>query len=123
MRLHFPALLRNLCLLTVLAVLVTMATRPLQAVKFPKLKKSSQVMSEQTFVGKIKSIDFKKRVMMLTTTEGNQEETFDYKKNVRITSAHKAGELKVKELKPGMLVTLYIKNEKSSSVVYEVLIM
>jgi hypothetical protein len=88
-----------------------------------KKKKGESQKSDHTFVGKIKSIDAKNRILVLTTTEGDQEETFNYKKGVRITSAHKTGELKISELVAGMLVTLYIKSSKSSSEVYEILLM
>jgi|GEM_PF-4183648 len=86
-------------------------------------KKKQSQKNEQTFVGKIKSVDVKNRVLVLTTTEGDQEETFNYKKGVRITSVHKAGGLKVTDLVAGMLVTLYMKSSKSSSEVYEILVM
>jgi hypothetical protein len=88
-----------------------------------KKKKGESQKSDHTFVGKIKSINTKSRTLVLTTTEGEQEETFNYKKGVRITSVHKTGELKVSELAAGMLVTLYIKSSKSSSEVYEILLM
>jgi hypothetical protein len=92
--------------------------------KIPGVKKKKETQKkEHTFVGKIKSIDIKNRVLVLTTTEGDQEETFNYKKGVRITSAHKAGDLKVSDLTAGMLVTLYMKSSKSSSEVYEILLM
>jgi hypothetical protein len=92
--------------------------------KIPVVKKKKESQKkEHTFVGKIKSIDVKKRVLVLTTTEGDQEEAFNYKKGVRITSAHKAGNLKVSDLTAGMLLTLYIKSSNSSSEVYEILIM
>lgn len=88
-----------------------------------KKKKGESQKSDHTFVGKVKSIDTKSRTLVLTTTEGEQEETFNYKKGVRITSVHKTGELKISELAVGMLVTLYIKSSKSSSEVYEILLM
>lgn len=88
-----------------------------------KKKKGESQKSERTFVGKIKSIDTKNRILVLTTTEGDQEESFNYKKGVQITSAHKTGGLKISELAVGMLVTLYIKTSKSSSEVYEILLM
>lgn len=91
--------------------------------KVPVVQKKQGQKNEQTFVGKIKSVDAKNRVLVLTTTEGDQEETFSYKKGVRITSAHKGGELKVADLGAGMLVTLYIKSTKSSSEVFEILVM
>ncbi|MBZ5551981.1 MAG: hypothetical protein LAO21_04620 [Acidobacteriia bacterium] len=88
-----------------------------------KKKKGESQKSDHTFVGKVKSIDIKNRILVLTTTEGDQEETFNYKKGVRITSVHKTGELKISELAVGMLVTLYIKSSKSTSEVYEILLM
>jgi hypothetical protein len=86
-------------------------------------KKKGSSSGQQTFVGKIKSIDAQKRVLVVTTTEGDQEESFDLKKGVQITSAHKTGQFKISDLSVGMLVTLYIKTSKSASEVYEILMM
>lgn len=86
-------------------------------------KKKGNIHSEQTFVGKIKLIDTRERTLVLTTTEGDQEETFDYKKGVRILSAHQSGDLKISDLKIGMLVTVFMKSTKSSTEIYEILIM
>lgn len=86
-------------------------------------KKKGNIHREQTFVGKIKSINTKERTLVLATTEGDQEETFEYKKGVRVTSAHLAGELRISDLKVGMLVTLFMKSTKSSTEIYEILIM
>jgi hypothetical protein len=120
---------KNLVLLLIIPVfslsVLTDASLIYGSPKIPgvKKKKGESQNSEHTFVGKIKSIDAKNRILVLTTTEGDQEETFNYKKGVRITSAHKTGELKISELVAGMLVTLYIKSSKSSSEVYEILLM
>jgi hypothetical protein len=110
---------------SLLAVILIVAagSTDLQASKIPLIKKKGGGSGEQTFVGKISSIDLKNRVLVVTTTEGEQQESFEYKKGVRVTSAHQAGEMKVSDLKTGMLVTLYIKASKSSSQVYEILIM
>lgn len=116
----------NFCLLLAGWMFLAASSAFLQAsprIPVIKKKKKSSVRSEQTFVGKIKSIDTKERILVLTTTEGGQEESFDYKKGVRVTSAHKAGELKISDLAAGLLVTLYIKPTKSASEVYEILIM
>lgn len=113
-----------LCILLVGSIFGTLVSGLYAGTKIPLVKKKkAHIRGEQTFVGKIKSIDTKERVLVLTTTEGDQEESFDYKRSVRITSAHKQGGLKVSDLTVGMLVTLYIKSSKSSSEIYEILIM
>lgn len=116
-------ILRDSCLRAVVLLVLLSASVSLAGPRIPGIRKKSSAKTEQTFVGKIKSIDTKRRVMVLMTTEGDQEESFDYKKGVRITSAHKAGQLKVSDLAVGMLVTAYIKSNKSSSEIYEILIM
>jgi hypothetical protein len=116
LRLSFCVLL-SACLLSSGGVLLWASP------KVPLVKKKSNLSGQQTFVGKVKSIDTRGRVLVLTTTEGDQEQSFDYKKNVRVTSAHKVGELRASDLSVGMLVTVYIKSTKSSSEVYEILIM
>ena len=116
-------ILVSFCALEVALLIAAIASLSLAISGIPGLRKKSSAKSEQTFVGKIKSIDTKKRVLVLTTTEGDQEESFDFKKGVRVTSAHKAGNLKVSDLTVGMLVTVYIKSNKSSSEIFEILIM
>ncbi|MDD5543377.1 MAG: hypothetical protein PHX83_09390 [Acidobacteriia bacterium] len=86
-------------------------------------KKKSGPAGDQTFVGKIKSIDTSKRVLVVTTIEGDQEESYEYKKSVDISSAHKTGHFKISDLSVGMLVTLYMKSGKNAPEIYQILMM
>ncbi len=119
------SLIRRLTLyFSLVAFLVSSISYPVRgASKIPGIKKGKNLHTQETYVGKIKSIDTKERVLVLTPTEGDQEENFEYEKGVRVVSAHKSGELKVTDLTVGMLVTLYLKNAKNSSRVYQILIM
>jgi len=108
--------------LFLMAAVTIMAQQEDHRSKVPVVGKITGGTNRQAFTGKVKSLDLKRNLLVVSTVEGDNTEFFPLKKGIPVSSAG-GGRIRIRELTPGTTVIVYFEVREDRRTVSEITVL